>query len=243
MDTELKNEIFPGSSLIGALNASKLGYTDCIFSEIDPNNIDALNSRLQKSENKLNNKKYSSQLLEFKDAVEKILKIRTYQVAILVLIDPDGYVLIKWELMEKLIRQVGVDIIFNFYTHRIAQNVSASKKKSEYEQNLNEFFGDQEWKKIRDIRANSNILGTKLLNYYLEKIRSIPEKTAVDIGVYKQADLKLYDLILITRSIGGANVMKQAKEVMNNATTEVIMREFKAQLGSQSRLLDYGFKK
>ena len=239
-DTELKKEFFPGSALIGALNASKLGYTGCIFSEIDANNIAALNSRLGKSKGRLNNQKYSAQILEFRDAVERILKIRKYQVAILVLIDPAAYVPIKWDLMEKLIKQVGVDIIFNFYTHRIAQNVSATKKKPEHEQNLNEFFGDEEWKKIRDMqkKLSSKALGPKLLNYYLEKIQRISGKNTIDIGVYKQGDKKLYDLILITRSSGGASVMRQAKAVMGNATTEVIKREFKAQLGSQSRLFD-----
>lgn len=238
-DKELKNEIFPGSSLIGALNASKYGFTDCIFSEIEPKNIDALNSRLQRSRVQLNQKNYSAQTLEFEKAVEKILKIRKYQVAVLVLIDPDGYKPIKWKLMEQLIDQVGVDIILNFYTHRIAQNVSASKKKSEHEQNLNEFFGDEEWKKIRDLPINSNVLGTKLLNYYLEKIRNLKsKKNAIDIGVYKQGNSKLYDLIVITRSSGGAKVIMKAKEVMENATTEAIKREFKAQLGTQTRLFE-----
>jgi three-Cys-motif partner protein len=237
-DKELKNEIFPGSSLIGALNASELGYTNCIFSESNSSNIEALNSRLAKCKTRLHGKEYTSQKLEFEKAVEKILKMRQYQVAILVLIDPDGYVPIKWKLMEKLIKEVGIDIIFNFYTQGIAHNVSTSKKKSEHEENLNDFFGDDGWKEIRDNRLNANNLGPKLLKYYLDKIQSNSTKFAVDVGVYKQGDSKLYDLILITRSKGGANVMNKAKEVMNNATTEVIKREFKAQLGSQSRLFE-----
>ncbi|MDH3312833.1 MAG: three-Cys-motif partner protein TcmP [Nitrosopumilus sp.] len=230
--------MFSGSSLIGALNASELGYTDCIFSESNSSNIEALNSRLAKCKTRLHGKEYTSQKLEFEKAVEKILKMRQYQVAILVLIDPDGYVPIKWKLMEKLIKEVGIDIIFNFYTQGIAHNVSTSKKKSEHEENLNDFFGDDGWKEIRDNRLNVNNLGPKLLKYYLDKIQSNSTKFAVDVGVYKQGDSKLYDLILITRSRGGENVMNKAKEVMKNATTEVIKREFKAQLGSQSRLFE-----
>ena len=240
-DTELKDEFVAGSALIGALNASKLRYTGCIFSEKDQKNISALNSRLNKSKEKLNDQIYTAQTLEFKDAVEEILKIKKYQVAILVLIDPAGYVPIKWNLMEKLIKKVGVDIIFNFYTHRIAQNVSATKTKPEHEKSLNEFFGDEGWKQIRDIRKNSNILGAKLLDYYLEKIKRIPEKKTIDIGVYEQGDKKLYDLIFITRSVGGKKVMDGAKKVMRDTTTEAIRREFKAQLGAQSRLADHGF--
>ena len=238
-DSELKHEKFPGSSLIGALNASKWNYTDCLFSEENLENINALNSRLAKSVSILNGKKYSAKQLEFKDAVQNILEIKKYQVAILILIDPDGYAAIKWKLMDNLFKQVGVDIILNFYTHRIAQNVSASKKKNENEQNLNEFFGDENWKKIRDNRRNTSNLGSKLLKHYLEKIRNKhPEKMAVAIGVYKNGDNKLYDLILITRSKGGANVMKKAKEVMEKTTTEAILREFKTQIGRQTRLFD-----
>ncbi len=237
-DSELKNEFFPGSALIGALNASKLGYTDCMFSELKKKNVSALNSRLNKSKEKLKGKEYTAQILEFREAVKEILKIRKYQVAILVLIDPVAYVPIKWELMERLIKEFGIDLIFNFYTQGIAHNVSTTKKKPEHEQNLNEFFGDEGWKKIRDEKVNLNGLGTKLLKYYLEKIQRVSQKNTIDIGVYKQGDQKLYDLILITRSSAGAKIMKQAKEVMQNATTEVIKREFKAQLGPQTRLFE-----
>ncbi len=241
-DPKLKNKNFPGSALIGALNASKLEYTGCIFSEKESKNVDALNTRLQESKDQLNNKEYSAQTLDFEKSVEKILEIREYQVAVLILIDPDGYAPIKWRLMEKLIKEVGIDIILNFYTHRIAQNVSASKKKPKHEKNINEFFGDERWKKVRDTRANKNTLGEKLLDHYLSKVQRVSNKTAISIGVYKDGDNKLYDLILITRSTGGASVMRQAKKVMDDATTEAIKREFKVQAGSQSRLSEHGFQ-
>jgi len=220
----------------------KLEYTGCIFSEKESKNVDALNTRLQESKDQLNNKEYSAQTLDFEKSVEKILEIREYQVAVLILIDPDGYAPIKWRLMEKLIKEVGIDIILNFYTHRIAQNVSASKKKPKHEKNINEFFGDERWKKVRDTRANKNTLGEKLLDHYLSKVQRVSNKTAISIGVYKDGDNKLYDLILITRSTGGASVMRQAKKVMDDATTEAIKREFKVQAGSQSRLSEHGFQ-
>ena len=233
-DSELKDDFFPGSALIGALNAAKSEYTDCIFSESNNEYISVLNSRLKKSEHILG-KIYTAQTLEFKDAVEKILQIRTFGTAILILIDPAGYEPIKWNLMEKLIKEIGVDIILNFYTSRIAQNVSSVRNRPEFKPNLNEFFGDNDWEKIPIIK-HSTTLGKKLLDHYIQKIKRISGKYVFKIGVYKDGDSKLYDLILITRSYGGAKVMEHAKQVMESATTKIIKREFKVQTSFQLRL-------
>ncbi len=234
-DLSLKKESFPGSALIGALNASSLGYTDCVFSDINSDYVNSLNARLESSKSILNGVSYKASTIDFENAVKKILALRKYQVAILVLIDPAAYVPIKWQFMEKLAREVGIDIILNFYTHRIAQNVSATRKNKKGEKNLNEFFGDDSWKKIRDGPRVSS-LGEKLLDRYLEKLRTTSKKNVIDIGVYKEGASKLYDLIVVTRSKAGAKVVTDAKEVMRNATTEAIKREFKTQITSQRRL-------
>ncbi len=234
-DPSLKKESFPGSALVGALNASSLGYTDCIFSDINSAYVDSLNARLENSKSILNGMSYKAGTMDFENAVEKILALRRYQVAILVLIDPAAYIPIKWSLMERLSKEIGIDIILNFYTHRIAQNVSATKKNKSVERNLNEFFGDDSWKRIRDGPRTSS-LGEKLLEIYLEKLRTVSKKNVIDIGVYKEGAHKLYDLIVITRSHAGAKVITDAKEVMRNATTESIKREFKTQITSQTRL-------
>lgn len=240
-DPILKKESFPGSALIGALNASCLGYTGCIFSDTNSAYVDSLNARLEKSKIIPNNISYKADTMDFENTVKKILAMRKYQVAILVLIDPAAYVPIKWHLMEKLSKEIGVDIILNFYTHRIAQNVSATKKNKSVEKNLDEFFGDDSWKKIRD-GPRSSSLGEKLLALYLEKIRVASKKNVIDIGVYKEGSQKLYDLIVITRSHAGAKVITDAKEVMRNATTEAIKRELKTQITSQTRLFSNSSK-
>lgn len=235
-DASLKKQYFPGSALIGALNASELGYTDCIFSEIEEEYVNDLNKRLDASKSIFGGRSYKAKKMDFEAAAKSILQIRKYQVAILVLIDPAAYIPIKWKTMEKLSKEIGIDIIFNFYTHRIAQNVSATKKIKAGEKNLDEFFGDSSWKKIRDGPKTSS-LGEKLLELYVKKLRLASRKNVIDIGVYKKGANKLYDLIVITRSSAGAKVIKDAQSVMRNATTEAIKREFKTQITNQTRLM------
>lgn len=210
-DKDLQNEYFPGSALMGAINGSEIGYTDCIFSENDEKNIESLNHRLKNSKHILKNRTFIAKKLDFEHGVDEILKIKKFGVAILVLIDPAGYVPVKWTLMEKLLNEVGIDIILNFYTHRIAQNVSASKQNKGAETNLDDFFGDSNWKNYR-VGITKKNLGQKLLQYYLNKVTRISGKTAISIGVNKEGKNRLYDLIVITRSPAGAKVIQYGKK-------------------------------
>ena len=82
-------------------------------------------------------------------------------------------------------------------------------------------------------------MGNKLLKYYLERIKQFSGKNTIPIGVYKEGENKLYDLIVITRSGAGANVIKKAKAIMDNATTETIKKEFKVQARKQHALSDF----
>lgn len=238
-DADLENEIYSGSALLGAFSASKSDYTDCILSDIDPKNIDALNERLSKSKIHLNGKTYHGNPVSFDIAVENILKHKKFGTAILVFVDPKGYSPIKWCLMEKLVNEVGIDIVFNFMTYTIALNASASKKKQEHEKNLNEFFGDDGWKQFLTTMNKDN-LGEQLLAYYITKIQKINKKNVIRIGVYREGDKKLYDLLVITRSGAGTKVIETAKRIMDNATTEAIYSEFQVQIKKQYRLSDFG---
>ena len=83
-DPDLKDELFPGSGFIGPLNASKLGYTDCILSDKDGNLVRALNSRLEKSKSQLNNFSYTAKEMDFERAVDEILNVKKFGVAILI---------------------------------------------------------------------------------------------------------------------------------------------------------------
>lgn len=234
-DRSLKNEVYAGSALIGAINASKHDYTDCILSDTGKENIDALNQRIVSSKTQLNGKIYHAEVRGFQDTVNAVLRMKRFGMAMVVFVDPDGYVPIKWHLMERLVKEVGIDVIFNFMTYTIALNASASKKNPAHEKNLNEFFGDDLWKQHLTI-INKNKLGSKLLSYYMSKINKASGKNVVSIGVHREKNKKLYDLLVITRSGAGARVIQTAKEIMNKATTEAIHTEFKVQSGIQKTL-------
>jgi three-Cys-motif partner protein len=214
-DKDLKSEIFPGSSLLGSFSAAKYGYTDCLLSDKKSILVQALNSRLQKSHIQLSRRNFSAMSHDFATAVTEILNRKKFGTAILAFIDPSGYTPIKWNLMEKLFKTVGIDVILNFMTYAIAQNASASKTNKTHEKNLTEFFGDDGWKQFVS-PINPQKLGTKLLDSYLQKVRKVSNKNTIEIGVNIEGNKRLYDLIVITRSNAGTNVIKTAKSIMDN---------------------------
>lgn len=235
-DPDFKNEFYPGSALVGTITAINNGFNDCLLFDKSVAYVKDLNQRLSNLKHLFNNKKIQAQEMTFEKSVPLILSKRVpYKTAILVFVDPAGYVPIKWKLMEKLYNEVGIDVILNFYTHRIAQNVSASKKNKTHEKNLNEFFGDAGWQKFRSPLEKQN-LGSKLLDYYITKIRTVSKKNVIEIGVFNRGMNKLYDLIVITRSKAGADVIRLAQDIMHNATTKAIKSEFKVQLKKQETL-------
>jgi len=234
-DKSLKNEVYAGSALIGAINASKHDYTNCILSDTNKENIDALNRRIGASGIQLNSRTYQAQERGFEDTVNMVLRTKRFGMAMLIFVDPDGYVPIKWQLMERLVKEVGIDVIFNFMTYTIALNASASKTNHTHEKNLNEFFGDVMWKQHLTT-MNKNNLGSKLLLYYISKIQIASGKNVIPIGVHREKGKKLYDLLVITRSGAGTKVIQTAKKIMDKATTESIHREFKVQSGIQKTL-------
>lgn len=228
-DKELKNERFPGSPFIGMFRAVEKGYTDCILSDKDSQYIADLKTRIENNKTQLKNRTFDVQDIEFEDAVSILEKKKEFGKAFLVFIDPKGYLPVKWSLMNRILQgnKGIIDLIFNFFTYSIAQNVSAAKTTKMQETGLTEFFGDEGWKTKND--------GDALLEYYCQKIASYGKKVEV-IGVYNEGKTRMYDLIFATRSGGGNKVIKDMKKIMEQTSTKAIRTAYKVIIGKQTQL-------
>ena len=213
LEDELEGEVFPGSPMVAALRAEKYPFTDYLFSDIDQNLIDALAKRLKANNTLVGKRDYNPQVLDFNDAVENAVKLYQWGTAFLFFIDSMGYKEIKWNSMQKILNIETADIIFTFMTYTIERNRPIADENDKTAQTFDEFFGGSEWRKFKT--------GPELLKLYRKKLESTGKNTYV-IEVFKEGENKLYDIIFVSRSQGGANVVDYVTNVLKFVDTELI---------------------
>ncbi|MDE1766113.1 MAG: hypothetical protein KGI27_07545 [Thaumarchaeota archaeon] len=98
------------------------------------------------------------------------------------------------------------------------------------EQSLNEFFGNNEWKKCED--------GNSLVELYRSQIAQFKKYTHI-ISVFQSGERKLYDLIIATNSKGGSNVIDDARRIMEVTTTELFRDALKVVAGKTTDLTQF----
>ena len=210
---ELDGEFFPGSSMVAALRADQYLFTDYLFSDNDEDSINALSKRLKANKELVGKRGYDPQMLDFNDAVDKAMKKKEWGTAFLFFIDSVGYKEIKWSSMQKIINIQTADIIFTFMTYTIERNRPIADGNAKTAQTFDDFFGDSEWKKFKT--------GQELLDLYRRKLESTGKSTYV-IEVFKKGEIKLYDIIFVSRSTGAANVVDHVTNVLKYVDTELI---------------------
>lgn len=212
-DGGLEGEYFPGSPLVAALRAEQFTFTDYLFSDIDANSIKVLSERLKKNKALVGNRDYEPQKLDFNDAIDNAIKKQEWGTAFLFFIDSVGYKEIKWTSMEKILHIDTADIIFNFMTYTIDRNRAIAETNEATAKRFDDFFGGSEWRKYHT--------GPELLELYRKKLESTGKHTEV-IEVFKKGENKLYDIIFVSRSSGGSNVVDFASGILKHIDTEMI---------------------
>lgn len=209
----LKGERFPGSPLIAALRSADSEFTEYMFFDNDEKAIDTLQKRMQVLKPQIGTHNFQIRRSEFAESVSVIESKKKFGNAFLVFIDPIGFIEIKWELMERLLKVPKADIFFTFMTHAIARHKSNVSRSPAYIDSLNDFYGDSSWSSQPD--------GDGLLQLYIDKIKNF-RKYVLTIPVFQTGERKLYDIIIATDSKGANNIVADATEVMKVTDTEVI---------------------
>jgi hypothetical protein len=115
--------------------------------------------------------------------------------------------------MQKIINIPTADIIFTFMTYTIERNRPIADENPKTAETFDEFFGGSEWRKYKT--------GLELLELYRRKLESTGKNTNV-IEVFKSGENKLYDIIFVSRSKGGANIVDSVTNVLRYVDTELI---------------------
>lgn len=229
-DGRLEGEYFPGSPLVAALRAEQFTFTDYLFSDSDENSIKILSERLKGNKTLFGNRDYDPQKLDFNDAIDNAVKKQERGTAFLFFIDSVGYKEIKWTSMEKILCIPTADIIFNFMTSFIYRNKVKAETDEATAKGFDDFFGGSKWRECDS--------GPELLDLYRKKLESTGKRTEV-IEVFRKGENKMYDIIFVSRSSGGYNIVDFASGILKHIDTEMFRGIFEIISKKTTQITDF----
>jgi three-Cys-motif partner protein len=162
------NKVLLGSPIL-AITAN-YPFTNYIFVDSNKENTDALNKRIQASNQILNSRILNDNANEvINNIVDNYISDDSLNLAFL---DPEGLELC-WRTVEKLSRK-RVDMIIHYPQMGITRympNAVTSKENT----SIDYFFGDRKWRDIyRKYKSNEQIfIHRKLMDYYMKKLRQL----------------------------------------------------------------------
>jgi len=229
-ESDLKDEIFPGSPIIASLRNPKFPFTEYYMSDNDKESIETLKQRLGNLKPAVGTETYYPVVRTFEDTVNFIENKNRFGRGFLIFVDPVGFKEMNWELMEKLLRIDTADVFFTFMTHAIACHRSNVEIGNAYEKSMNDFYGNCDWSKYYE--------GNDLLKLYVQQIYKFKTYVFV-IPVFQMGERKLYDIIIATNSKGGSNIIGDGSRIMSATTTEMILDACKVLANKSTEITEW----
>lgn len=213
-----KQDFLIGSPLIASLNFSNY-YNEMIFCEKEPVLFGALNARI----NSLNKTNLTTINGDCNSNLNQIIsKIDNKRVYSLFFVDPCNTEF-SWNSMSNLL-SARVDIIFNFMSNQIRRTIGLYHDKGYGEEQLNEFFGDDSWKKW--IGGDGD---EELVKIYMQNIMKIRYDAVIKkVKIHSEKHGFCYFLLFITSKTKGDNpwlkgIDKAKEEIEANSDKSVEM--------------------
>lgn len=119
-------------------------------------------------------------------------------------IDPTGFIEIKWSLMKQLLSIKKADFIFTFMTHVISRHRSNAKDGNAYSKSLDEFYGNNTWIPYTE--------GEELMKLYKNQIKQF-KKHVVDMPVFQAGKQLTYHILVATDNDGAKSIIDSAKKI------------------------------
>ncbi len=170
-------EYILGSPLLAI--TTRFPLTRCIFVEKAPCNFKALEQRVNAATDRRNT--VDLMKLDCDEAIDDIVSrlVQLESALNLAYIDPEGLE-IRWGTIRKLASVGRMDLIINYSTRGVIQNVKQMSMK-EGETRMDRFFGTREWREVyKDTRGeygdNHTMIGRKLLDYYKGRLGGLGYK-------------------------------------------------------------------
>ena len=170
-------EYILGSPLLAV--TTRFPLTRCIFVEKDVCNFKALKQRVNAATDRKNTVDLMNR--DCNEAVDDIVSrlVKLESALNLAYIDPEGLE-IRWGTIQKLASVDRMDLIINYSTRGVIQNVKQMSMK-EGETRMDRFFGTRGWRDVyKDTRAEHGddhiMIGRKLLDYYKKRLEDLGYK-------------------------------------------------------------------
>jgi len=206
----LKDEKFPGSPIIALSQNEKYPFHEYFLSDRSRIATKTLKTRIQN----LYNLEIDVQTTDFSSSIISVENIDAElgKESCLAVIDPTGYIPIRWKDMERLLKIKTCDFFIVAMTSDLNRNLSiALNPEQEGDQGLTDFLGNKSWQNC--------VSGDEIVKKYRKQIADFGKYTEI-ISVNRVGETKIYDIILSTRSKGGINVMRAIAEKLKEVTTE-----------------------
>lgn len=203
-DKDLSDVYFPGSSLIAAFRNTTHPFTDYFLWDIDSDAIFALTERLKKLGSAVGNNNYQPAVQDFEKSVNFMMQEVKSGGIFFFVIDPLGFIEIKWSLMKQLLSIEKADFIFTFMTHVIARHRSNANDDNAYSKSLDEFYGNKSWA--------AHTEGEELMKLYKEQMKQF-KKHVVEMPVFQGGKQLTYHILVATDNDGANNIIESAKKI------------------------------
>ena len=218
-----KKHLCKGSALIPLFRADMHPFTEYFFFDTDKAKVEALRKRIErvKREKTLNPALIFNlpELLPFEQSSRKLFGPRgllNKKPLSLVVVDPEGYAEVRWDLIENILHYGKVDLIMTFMTFGILRNRGIALKDltGSHARGLDAFFGDSGW---RDLDTADDIL-----RYYCDKIRRLGYQVRT-VSVNEQGRRRVYDIIFASKNPAvGERIFTDLENKMEDVTSELL---------------------
>jgi len=230
-----KLQLYVGGSPYLARIAPRKGkeFDDIILFEIDPIKSKSLKLIIPEAEVC----RLDCNCAQARDIVEQVIQRNQHYLAFM---DPEGIEEIKWATLKNLLQFKG-DLIINYPYSAVARehgkyygnHAEIIKEKSGIL--LTEFFGNQDWKNLR----NDEKRGDQLLELYLKQLRAVfPIYEVIQLG-QEEGGFKFH-LIIATRSTVAPwfAAVRNVKHFVSKVRFKELVRFADIQRGDQYLLTD-----
>ncbi len=211
-DKVLLDVNLPGSPLVAAFRNPTHPFTEYFFWDNNSEAISALTERLKKLGNSVGTHNYQPSVQDFEQSVNFIMQKVKFGNIFFFVIDPQGFIEIKWPLMKQLLSIDKADFIFTFMTHVISRHRSNAKDGNAYAKSLDEFYGNNNWIHYTE--------GEDLMKLYKQQMKQL-KKHVIDMPVFQGGKQLTYHILVATDNDGAQNIIESAKKI-TKVQTEMI---------------------
>lgn len=164
--------IYLGSPLLAL--TTRYSFTDFFFVDLDPESLDSLRKRCESSplfgQIQFFNEDANTAVKKIVDSIRTTDRSRKASSLNLAFLDPQRLNL-KWSTVVALASVPRMDLLIHYPQMGFKRTLDLASKQDEHQ--LDQFFGDKEWRKVYEKNNDPSIVERDLLIYYKGKLQKL----------------------------------------------------------------------